>query len=97
MNFKSMLGILRITGILEGISWIALLVTMTLKYVYQMSEPNMIVGSIHGFLFIGYVLLVLMVAMDKKWGNKSTFWCIFASFFPFGTFVIDAQILKKIH
>lgn len=95
MNFKSTLGILRITGILEGLSWIALLVTMTLKYVYQMPEPNMLVGRIHGFLFIGYVILVLMVAMDKKWGNKTTFWCIVASFLPFGTFVADAKILKK--
>lgn len=95
MNFKSTLGILRITGILEGLSWIALLVTMMLKYVYNMPEPNMLVGRIHGFLFIGYVILVLLVAMDKKWGNKTTFWCIVASFLPFGTFVADAKILKK--
>lgn len=95
MNFKSTLGILRITGILEGLSWIALLVTMMLKYVYKMPEPNMLVGRIHGFLFIGYVILVILVAMDKKWGNKNTFWCIVASFLPFGTFVADAKILKK--
>jgi integral membrane protein len=89
------LTILRITGILEGFSWLALLTTMTLKYGFEMPEPNILVGKIHGFLFIGYVIMVFMVAMDKKWGNKTTIWCLVASFLPFGTFVADYKILKK--
>lgn len=95
MNFKSSLGILRITGILEGFSWLALLTTMTLKYGFEMPEPNVLVGKIHGFLFIGYVIMVFMAAMDKKWENKTTIWCLVASFLPFGTFVADYKILKN--
>jgi integral membrane protein len=95
MNLKSSLGILRITGILEGFSWLALLTTMTLKYGFEMPEPNVLVGKIHGFLFIGYVIMVFMAAMDKKWGNKTTIWCLVASFLPFGTFVADYKILKN--
>lgn len=95
MNFKSSLGILRITGILEGFSWLALLTTMILKYGFEMPEPNVLVGKIHGFLFIGYVFMVFIVALDKKWGIKNTIWCIIASFLPFGTFVADYKILKK--
>ncbi len=89
------LTILRITGILEGFSWLALLTTMVLKYGFEMPEPNVLVGKIHGFLFIGYVFMVFMMAMDKKWGNKNTIWCLIASFLPFGTFVADYKILKK--
>lgn len=88
------LTILRITGFLEGFSWLALLTTMTLKYGFKMPEPNVLVGKIHGFLFIGYVMLVFLVAMDKKWSYKTTIWCIVASFLPFGTFVADYKILK---
>lgn len=89
------LTILRITGVLEGFSWLALLTTMTLKYGYQMPEPNVLVGKIHGFLFIGYVFMVFIVAMDKKWKSPTIIWCLIASFLPFGTFVADYKILKK--
>ncbi len=87
--------ILRVIGILEGFSWLALLTTMTLKYGFEMAEPNVLAGKIHGFLFIGYVFLVFIVAMDKKWGVKTTIWCVVASFLPFGTFIADYKILKK--
>ena len=87
--------ILRITGILEGFSWLALLHTMVLKYGFKMPEPNILVGKIHGFLFIAYVFMVFIVALNKKWGIKTTIWCLIASFLPFGTFVADYKILKK--
>jgi len=89
------LTILRITGILEGFSWLALLTTMILKYGFEMPEPNVLAGKIHGFLCIGYVFMVFIVAMDKKWGVKITIWCVVASFLPFGTFIADYKILKK--
>ncbi len=95
MNFRSSLSILRLTGILEGFSWLALLITMTLKYGFEMPEPNILVGKIHGFLFIAYVFMVFIVALNKKWGIKTCIWCLIASFLPFGTFIADYKILKK--
>jgi integral membrane protein len=89
------LTILRLAGILEGFSWLALLTTMTLKYGFEITEPNVLAGKIHGFLFIGYVFMVFIVAMDKKWGMKTSIWCLIASFLPFGTFIADYKILKK--
>lgn len=95
MNFSSKLGLLRIAGFLEGLSWIALLTTMTLKYGFDMPEPNKPVGQIHGVLFIAFVILVFVVARERKWSISTILWCLAASFFPFGTFIADAKIFKK--
>ena len=95
MNFSSALGILRITAVLEGFSWIALLITMTLKYGFDMPEPNKPVGQIHGFLFIAFVIMVIIVANKRKWNLKVTLLSIVASFLPFGTFVADAKMYSK--
>jgi len=96
MNFKTSLGILRITGVLEGLSWIALLTTMLLKYQFQIPEPNVIVGKLHGVLFIAFVIFVVVVALEKKWNLQTILWCLAASFFPFGTFIADYKIFRKI-
>lgn len=95
MNFSSKLGMLRITGFLEGCSFLMLGITMILKYQYGMVAPNKIVGYAHGFLFIAYVVLVFLVSMEKRWSLSTQFWAYLASLLPFGTFVADAKIFKK--
>ena len=95
MNFSSTLGALRLTGFLEGCSFLLLALTMPLKYAMAMPLPNQIVGMAHGFLFIFYVLMVFIVAREKKWQIHTQFWAYFASLLPFGTFVADARIFRK--
>ena len=94
MNFKSLLGTLRLLALLEGISYLLLGLTMPLKYMYDMPTPNKFVGMAHGFLFIAYVVMVYVVNQEEKWSVKTNFWAYFASLIPFGTFVADAKIFK---
>jgi len=89
------LGLLRIVGFLEGCSFLGLGITMPLKYMYHMPKPNLYVGMAHGWLFIAYVILVLLVARNIKWGNKNTFWALLASLIPFGTFIADRRLFSK--
>lgn len=95
---KSYILYLRIFGILEGISYLALFaVTMPLKYMANMHLPNYIVGMIHGFLFITYCVFVLIVAKKYRWKFfPTTFTAGIASLLPFGTFVADAKIFRKV-
>ncbi len=93
-TFKTPLGRLRIMAILEGLSYIALGVTMPLKYLNEMPMPNYIVGMIHGVLFIVYCLLVIQVAIKMNWKLKITFFALLASLIPFGTFYADWKWFK---
>ena len=93
---KTTIGRLRITGFLEGMSYILLLgICMPLKYIWEMPEPTYYVGMAHGVLFVAYCILVVLAMVKYKWNLLTTFWALLASLLPFGTFVADAKIFSK--
>ena len=91
-----MIKLLRITAILEGLSYISLGLTMYLKYQMDMPKPNYIVGMMHGFLFILYVVLCLAVYIKLKLKFKWLFWAGLASIVPIGTFIADKKLFKNL-
>ena len=94
MNLKTPLGRLRILALLEGISFLLFAITMPMKYMLQITEPNFIVGMAHGLLFILYVVLSFQNIYIHKWSFKTSILVLIASLIPFATFVVDAKILK---
>lgn len=94
MSLKTRIGQLRLLAISEGISYLLLAVTMPLKYIYLLPGPNMVVGMVHGVLFIAYCIWVLLVARSHKWTMQKTFLALLASLLPIATFVVDAKWLK---
>lgn len=92
----NIINILRITGFLEGISYLLLLgVCMPLKYIWETPEPTFLVGMAHGLLFVTYCLLVVVAMFKYKWGIMKTLLALIASLLPFGTFVADKHIFKQ--
>lgn len=94
MDLKSPLGRLRLLAILEGISYLLFGITMPLKYMLDIREPNFYVGMIHGWLFVLYVVFCLQNIYLQKWGFKASAIALAASLIPFGTFYADAKIFK---
>jgi len=95
MSIKSFIGRLRLIAILEGISYLLLGITMPIKYMMDIPEPNFIVGMAHGLLFMAYILLCLMAIFKYKWGLKTSMFTLIASLIPFGTFYADRKVFKK--
>lgn len=95
---KTNTGRLRIIGLLEGISFLALLlIGVPMKYFYDSPAVVKIIGPIHGILFLLYIFYVFIVASEQRWKLFQTTWkFLLASVFPFGTFYVDYTILKKI-
>ena len=92
---KTNLGRLRIIGFLEGISYLLLLgVAMPLKYIANEPQATKIIGMAHGILFILYVVLLLIVKLEKNWNLRIAFWAFIASLLPFGTFVADKKYFR---
>lgn len=83
-------------GRVEGVSFLLILfVTMPLKYFFENPMPNKIVGMVHGLLFILYVFIASLVAMDEKWPRKVKWLAYLASVVPFGTFVFESKYLHS--
>jgi len=84
---KSPLGRFRVIAFLEGISYLALFfVSMPLKYIYGITEPNKVIGMAHGFLFVFYVILMFPAADERNWDMKKKIVVFLLSLLPFGTF-----------
>ena len=95
MNLSSTIGRLRITGIVEGLSFIILLaVAMPLKYIAGKPEMVSIVGMAHGILFVLYIFLTLMAKVQYPWTWRKVLLLWIASVVPFGTFYADYKMLR---
>lgn len=80
----------------EGVSFLVLLlIAMPLKYFANYPMAVKIVGSLHGVLFVAFILFAFVV---KSEFNKNLGWVIkafLASVIPFGTFIMDKQWKKE--
>lgn len=86
----------RIVALAEGLSFLVLLgIAMPLKYIAGQPEAVRIVGSIHGGLFLLYVIAVFRAALYCKWPIRSIAEALVASLLPFGPFVFDRKVLHK--
>lgn len=82
-------------AILEGISYLLFGITMPLKYLLDIPEPNYVVGMAHGFLFIAYVALVIFIGFRQKWSWKLTAMSLVAALLPFATFYMEKRYFRS--
>lgn len=95
--FGTTIRALRVLALWEGVSFLLILFfTMPLKYMADIPEPNLVIGMAHGFLFIGYITVVVLARSEYQMSLSQTFWSLVASVVPFGTFVADTKIFKPI-
>ena len=83
-------------AVAEAISFLLLLgVAMPLKYLAGMPLAVRVVGSIHGGLFILYVIAAARAAHFDKWSLRQLVVALVASVLPFGPFVIDHRLKEE--
>ncbi|TAH42562.1 MAG: DUF3817 domain-containing protein [Bacteroidetes bacterium] len=92
---KTPLGRFRMIALMEGVSFILLLMAMPLKYLYGHPEYVKVIGWIHGLLFILYVLALVNVKMSNGWSILKSVIAFLASLLPFGTFILDISLRKE--
>lgn len=80
----------------EGLSFLILLgIAMPLKYFADMPMAVTVVGSLHGVLFVAFLILAREVKSDFKMNLKWLAKAILASILPFGTFILDKEWKKE--
>ena len=93
---QSKLGQFRIVSLAEGLSYILLLgIAMPLKYVWGQPEAVKMMGSLHGFLFVIFVIALIRAAFDRAWGLSRVLLAFFASIVPLGAFFLETSLRKE--
>jgi integral membrane protein len=90
MNKK--LFVFRRIAILEGWSFIILLLAMPLKYFAGFPMAVKVTGWLHGFLFILYCIWILLAGIESRWNLKGFAIAFAAAWIPGGTFWLDRKI-----
>lgn len=98
MKLSTALGRVRLLGLIEGWSFVALIfVAMPLKYLADQPMAVRVVGMAHGVLFLALCAAALQAHLEEAhWPLKRTAAIIIGALLPFGPFVVDAKLLKPL-
>lgn len=95
-NLLDPLNLTRMAGFVDGTTLLLLLgVAMPLKYWADLPLAVTIVGSVHGWVFIVYLLTVLYAQFRLQWHVKWTLFSLLAGFVPFANFVLNHALNKR--
>ncbi len=94
MSLKNQVKLFKWISILEGLSFLVLLlVAMPLKYIYDMPEMVRQVGMAHGILFMAYVLGGILLIKPMNWSLTQIGIILGCSVLPFGPFYVERKYL----
>jgi integral membrane protein len=80
-------------GKVEGYSYLVLLfIAMPLKYIFNIPEFVRPVGSVHGILFVAFMLLLALMFFKVKLSFKNSVFAFLLSLVPFGTFFLKRLV-----
>lgn len=80
-------------GKVEGYSYLVLLfIAMPLKYIFNIPGFVRPVGSVHGVLFVAFMLLLALMFFKVKLSFKNSVFAFLLSLVPFGTFFLKRLV-----
>ncbi len=94
MSLESQVKIFKVISILEGISFLVLLlIAMPLKYIWDAPQMVQSVGMAHGILFIAYIFGALLLYKPMAWNLKTLAIICASSVLPLGPFYVEKKYL----
>ncbi|WP_404291364.1 DUF3817 domain-containing protein [Glutamicibacter arilaitensis] len=74
----------------EAVTWTMLIIAMILKYGVKVGDwPVSIAGFIHGFVFLSYVVMSILVGMNQRWSKRLIIGAAATSIIPYLTIPFD--------
>jgi integral membrane protein len=82
-----------IIGKIEGYSYLVLLfIAMPLKYLFNTPQYIRPMGSLHGVLFVAFMILLALMFFKVKMSFKNAVLAFLMSLVPFGTFFLKRLV-----
>ncbi len=94
---KSALTRYRVMAYVVGVLLVVLtLVAMPLKYLADQPALVAIIGPMHGFLYMVYLLVSLDLATRSRWPIRYTLLVMLAGTVPFLSFVAEHKVTRRV-
>jgi integral membrane protein len=86
----------RVMAYVVGVGLLALCASMILNYGFDQEQYTKFVGPVHGFLYIGYFLATIDLALKVRWSVKRTILILLAGMVPFVSFIAERRVTRDI-
>lgn len=83
----------KVVALAEAVSYLVLLGASVAKHVFDMPGAVPVLGPIHGFIFLTYLWLALLVREELGWKLQTTLTVIVAAVIPFGGLYVERRLL----
>lgn len=85
----------RVLALAEAITWTLLIAGMLGKYVFSLGDIGVrIAGSIHGFVFLSYCVVTVLVGIDRRWGAGRILLGLGSAIVPYLTVPFERHVEK---
>jgi integral membrane protein len=86
----------RVAAYVTGVGLLVLVfVAMPLKYVWGIDRPTAIVGMLHGFLYMAYIVCTLILAERSRWRPIDAVVILLAGTIPIASFVAERHVTRR--
>jgi len=86
----------RVLAFAEMVTWNLLIVGMLLKYVLDVTDALVrIGGGLHGFTFLCYLVVTVLVAIDQRWRLQDVVLGIGSAVIPYMTVPFERSAMRR--
>ncbi|MFA4841235.1 MAG: DUF3817 domain-containing protein [Agrococcus sp.] len=85
----------RFLAIAEAVTWTLLIVAMIAKYGFRLDALVPIAGPIHGFVFLAYGAMQLVVGRNQRWPVRAVLLGILTAVIPYATIPWERRLERR--
>ncbi|MCH8611809.1 DUF3817 domain-containing protein [Arsenicicoccus dermatophilus] len=79
----------------EMVTWTLLLLGMALKHGAGLDRATQIGGGVHGFVFLAYALVTVLIAIDHRWGVRDLLVGLGSAVLPYATVPFERSAQRR--
>ena len=87
----------RTFAVAEAITWTLLIAGMVLKYGFGVDVAVTIGGGIHGFVFLSYAVVAVLVGVNQRWNLGRIAFALLTAIVPYATIPFELWLVRRGH
>ena len=95
-GLKGALARYRVLAYVVGVGLLALVAAMIMRYGFDQPQYSAIVGPVHGFLYVVYLVLAVDLGLKARWPIVKTGLILLAGMVPFVSFIAERKVTREL-
>jgi len=79
----------------EAVTWTILITALILRATAGLDAAVLVGGSIHGFVFLAYAAIVLLVGVNQRWGIGLMALGVVTAIVPYATIPFELRLVRR--